>query len=154
MRCKPKVLDTKHRPICFRLLPVFKLEFLSLLSTLIVFCLVFFLRGPVLPRPLFFCFPPALRPSPAAPSGLPPQPFFPLACFFLPPPFSYPFASLSLHCCFRCSAIFDCFLSCLHWLRAAAVDALRGTRSRLCGRGSQPLFYGSWCCMTCGYLTA
>ena len=32
MRCKPKVLDTKHRPICFHFLPAFKLEFLSLLS--------------------------------------------------------------------------------------------------------------------------
>ena len=33
MRCKPKVLDTKPRPNWFHLLPVFKLEFLSLLFT-------------------------------------------------------------------------------------------------------------------------
>ena len=37
MRCKPKILDTKHGPICFHFLPFFKLEFLSLLSPLIVF---------------------------------------------------------------------------------------------------------------------
>ena len=36
MRCKPNVLDTKHRPSCFHFLPVFTLEFLSRLSALLV----------------------------------------------------------------------------------------------------------------------
>ena len=56
MRCTPKVLDTEHKPICFHFLTVFKLEFLSLLSTLAVFLPVSFLRRPVFPRPLLFWF--------------------------------------------------------------------------------------------------
>ena len=49
----------------------------------------------------------------------PPPPHPPPACSF-----PQPFESLSLHCCFRFSAILA-FHSCLHWLRAAAVDALQ-----------------------------
>ena len=55
--CKPKVLDTKHRPICFHLLPVCKLEFLSLLSTLIVFFASSrFSTAQLFLAPLSFCF--------------------------------------------------------------------------------------------------
>ena len=53
-RCKPEVLDTKHRPICFHFLPVFKLEFLSPLSTLIGFW------PPLFPPPSSFSSPPSL----------------------------------------------------------------------------------------------
>ena len=55
----------------------------------------------------------------SAPSPAPPPPHPPPACSF-----PQPFESLSLHCCFRFSAILA-FHSCLHWLRAAAVDALQ-----------------------------
>ena len=54
MRCKLKVLDTKHRPICFHFLPVFKIEFLSLLSNLIA-CL-----PRLFPPPSSFSSPPSL----------------------------------------------------------------------------------------------
>ena len=66
--------------------------------------------------------PPAPQPSTPcclAP-GQPNQPPSPPACSF-----PHPFALLSLHCCFRCSAILILFFSCLCWLRAAAVDALQ-----------------------------
>ena len=55
--------------------------------------------------------PKVLRPPPPAPLPAPPSP--------------NPLASLSLYCCYRFSAILVFFFSCLHWLRAAAVDALQ-----------------------------
>ena len=54
MRCKPRVLHTKHRPICFHFLPVFRFEFLSLLSTLIA------VLPRIFPPPSSFSSPPFL----------------------------------------------------------------------------------------------